>query len=108
MTEQQWAQVLAQLPEGAEVLRVYRAMEGDLRVITREAVADISHEESGEDMALQGGTSPLGMPYLQAGPHRLWRTRVPWLAALFLAGGLLLHRVDENRGKEEARRLSGR
>ena len=30
------------------------------------------------------------------------------VAALFLAGGLLLHRVDENRGKEEARRLSGR
>jgi len=30
------------------------------------------------------------------------------VAALFLAGGLLLHRVDENRGKEEALRLSGR
>ena len=36
MTEQQWAQVKAQLPEGAEILRVYRAIEGDLRVITRE------------------------------------------------------------------------
>ena len=36
MIEQQWAQVKAQLPEGAEILRVYRAMEGDLRVITRE------------------------------------------------------------------------
>lgn len=62
-------------------------VDGDrlIGVITREAVADIAHEESGEDSALQGGTSPLGMPYLQAGPHRLWRTRVPWLAALFLA-----------------------
>lgn len=62
-------------------------IDGDrlIGVITREAVADIAHEETGEDTALQGGTSPLGVPYLQAGPHRLWRTRVPWLAALFLA-----------------------
>jgi len=30
------------------------------------------------------------------------------VAALFLAGGLILHRVDESRGQEEARYLSGR
>lgn len=54
-------------------------------VITRESVTGIAHEETGEDSALQGGTSPLGVPYLQAGPRKLWRTRVPWLAALFLA-----------------------
>lgn len=36
MTEKQMAEIRRQLPEGAEILRVYRAMEGDLRVITRE------------------------------------------------------------------------
>jgi len=30
------------------------------------------------------------------------------VAALFLAGGLLLSRVDERRGKEEARLIAGR
>lgn len=54
-------------------------------VITRESVTDISQEETGEDLALQGGASPLGVPYLQAGPARVWRARVPWLAVLFLA-----------------------
>ena len=36
MTEKQMAEIRRQLPEGAEILRVYRAMEGDMRVITRE------------------------------------------------------------------------
>ena len=56
-----------------------------LGVITRDGVQDIREEEGDEDAALQGGTSPLGRPYLQASPWRLWRARAPWLAVLFLA-----------------------
>lgn len=36
MTEQQWAQIKAQLPEGAEILRAYTAAEnGQLRMIAK-------------------------------------------------------------------------
>ncbi|QIK73602.1 magnesium transporter [Propioniciclava coleopterorum] len=56
-----------------------------LGVITRDGVQSIREEEGDEDAALQGGTSPLGRPYLQASPWRLWRARAPWLAVLFLA-----------------------
>lgn len=56
-----------------------------LGVITRDGVQDIREQEGTEDAALQGGASPLGRPYLQASPWRLWRARAPWLAVLFLA-----------------------
>ncbi len=36
MTEKQIEQVKAQLPEGETVSRMYRAYEGDVRVITRD------------------------------------------------------------------------
>jgi UMF1 family MFS transporter len=36
------------------------------------------------------------------------RVGIVSVAVLFLAGGLILHRVDENRGREEASYLSGR
>lgn len=35
MNDRQWEQVQEQLPQGAQVLRAYRAFEGDLRVIAR-------------------------------------------------------------------------
>ena len=37
MTEKQMKQVEAQLPAGEKVNRTYRAFEGDIRVITRNA-----------------------------------------------------------------------
>ena len=37
MTEKQMKQIEAQLPKGEKVNRAYRAYEGDVRVITRDA-----------------------------------------------------------------------
>ncbi|USV58885.1 magnesium transporter [Aeromonas encheleia] len=47
--------------------------------------ADILELESTEDAELQGGSSPLDTPYLQASPWQLWRKRVGWLLILFVA-----------------------
>ncbi|HAU4928149.1 magnesium transporter [Aeromonas hydrophila] len=47
--------------------------------------ADILELESTEDAEMQGGSSPLDTPYLQATPWRLWRKRVGWLLILFVA-----------------------
>lgn len=47
--------------------------------------ADILERESTEDAELQGGSSPLDIPYLQATPWQLWRKRVGWLLILFVA-----------------------
>ncbi|MGS3183873.1 magnesium transporter [Aeromonas taiwanensis] len=47
--------------------------------------ADILELESTEDAELQGGSSPLDTPYLQATSWQLWRKRVGWLLILFVA-----------------------
>ncbi|WP_323883203.1 magnesium transporter [Aeromonas hydrophila] len=47
--------------------------------------ADILELESTEDAEMQGGSSPLDTPYLQATPWQLWRKRVGWLLILFVA-----------------------
>lgn len=47
--------------------------------------ADILELEFTEDAELQGGSSPLDTPYLQATPWQLWRKRVGWLLILFVA-----------------------
>lgn len=68
----------------AEVVAV---MDGDtiLGVITDDAVRDILSLEASEDAELQGGSSPLDVPYMQASPVKLWTKRVLWLLVLFLA-----------------------
>ncbi|MCL2509176.1 MAG: hypothetical protein FWF05_08380 [Oscillospiraceae bacterium] len=35
MNDKQWKQIQEQLPQGAKILRSYRAFEGDVRVIAR-------------------------------------------------------------------------
>jgi len=47
--------------------------------------ADILELESTEDAEMQGGSSPLDTPYLQATPWQLWRKRIGWLLILFVA-----------------------
>ncbi|MFM4963998.1 magnesium transporter [Aeromonas bivalvium] len=47
--------------------------------------ADILELESTEDAELQGGSSPLEIPYLHATPWQLWRKRIAWLLILFVA-----------------------
>lgn len=56
-----------------------------LGVLTPDDVADIVEEEATEDAVRQGGAQPLDMPYLRATPWMLWRKRIPWMLALFVA-----------------------
>ncbi len=56
-----------------------------LGVLTVDDLTDILEEESTEDAARQGGSQPLDVPYLRATPWLLWRKRVVWMLALFLA-----------------------
>ncbi len=56
-----------------------------LGVITADDIADVIEEETTEDFSRLGGSQPLDMPYLQASPTLLWRKRVLWLLALFVA-----------------------
>jgi magnesium transporter len=56
-----------------------------LGIITADDVADIIEEETTEDFSRLGGSQPLEVPYLQASPAQLWRKRILWLLALFVA-----------------------
>ncbi len=56
-----------------------------LGIISADDVADILEEETTEDFSRLGGSQPLDVPYLQASPALLWRKRVLWLLALFVA-----------------------
>ncbi|MSQ23954.1 MAG: magnesium transporter [Chloroflexi bacterium] len=55
-------------------------------VITADDVADVLQEEASEDIERLGGSEPLNEPYLTTSLLSLFRKRVPWLLALFLAG----------------------
>jgi magnesium transporter len=56
-----------------------------LGIITADDVADIIEQETTEDFARLGGSQPLELPYLRASPALLWRKRILWLLALFVA-----------------------
>jgi magnesium transporter len=70
-----------------------------LGIITVDDVADILQQEATEDIERLGGSEPLEEPYLRAAPVLLWRKRVGWLLALFLAeaytGTVLRHYQSE-------------
>ncbi len=70
-----------------------------LGIITVEDVSDILRQETTEDIERLGGSEPLEEPYLRAKPALLWRKRVGWLLALFLAeaytGTVLRHYQGE-------------
>jgi len=70
-----------------------------LGIITVGDVADILRQETTEDIERLGGSEPLDEPYLRASPILLWRKRVGWLLALFLAeaytGTVLRHYQSE-------------
>ncbi len=56
-----------------------------LGIITADDVADILEQEATEDIERLGGSQPLEEPYLRATPFLLFRRRIPWLLALFVA-----------------------
>ncbi len=68
-------------------------------IITSDDVADIIDQEFTEDAERQGGSNPLATPYLRASPWLLWRKRIVWLLALFVAeaytGTVLRHFEEE-------------
>jgi magnesium transporter len=99
--------VLADQEEAAQVLTergllAVPVVDDDNRllgIITVDDVADILEQETTEDIERLGGSEPLEEPYLRASPILLWRKRVGWLLALFLAeaytGTVLRHYQSE-------------
>lgn len=57
-----------------------------LGVVTVDDVADVLEEEATEDIERLGGSQPLDTPYLSASLGELFRKRIVWLLALFVAG----------------------
>jgi magnesium transporter len=56
-----------------------------LGIITSDDVHDVLEQEATEDIERLGGSAPLSEPYLRASPFLLFRKRIVWLLALFLA-----------------------
>lgn len=54
-------------------------------IITADDVHDVLEAETTEDIERLGGSAPLSEPYLRASPFLLFRKRIVWLLALFLA-----------------------
>ncbi len=54
-------------------------------IITADDVHDILEAEATEDIERLGGSAPLDEPYLRASPFLLFRKRIVWLLALFMA-----------------------
>ncbi|MPY67890.1 magnesium transporter [Deinococcus sp. SDU3-2] len=54
-------------------------------IITEDDVADVLEEEATEDFQRLGGSQPLETPYRRASVWLLFRKRLPWLLALFVA-----------------------
>ncbi len=57
-----------------------------LGLITADDMADVIQEEATEDIERLGGSEPLNEPYLSTSTFSLFKKRMPWLLALFVAG----------------------
>ena len=58
---------------------------GLLGIVTHDDVLDVVREEATEDMQRQAALGPIEGDYLNASFYRVWRSRVKWLAVLFVA-----------------------
>jgi magnesium transporter len=58
---------------------------GLLGIVTHDDVLDVVREEATEDMQRQAAVGALEGDYLNASFYRIWRSRVQWLAVLFVA-----------------------
>jgi magnesium transporter len=58
---------------------------GLLGIVTHDDVLDVVREEATEDLQRQAAVGPLEGDYLNASFYRIWKSRVKWLAVLFLA-----------------------
>lgn len=67
-------------------------------IITSDDVHDVLEQEATEDIERLGGSAPLSEPYLRASPFLLFRKRIVWLLALFLAQFVTLAIYDHYAG----------
>ncbi|MCU0705842.1 MAG: magnesium transporter, partial [Fimbriiglobus sp.] len=58
---------------------------GMLGIVTHDDALDVVTQEATEDLQKQGGVSPIAGDYLNAGLWQVWKSRVGWLAGLFIA-----------------------
>ncbi|AWM38206.1 Magnesium transporter MgtE [Gemmata obscuriglobus] len=58
---------------------------GLLGIVTHDDVLDVVREEATEDLQRQAAVGPIESDYLNASFYRVWRSRVQWLAVLFVA-----------------------
>jgi magnesium transporter len=58
---------------------------GLLGIVTHDDVLDVVREEATEDMQRQAAVGPIEGDYLNASFYRVWKSRVKWLAVLFVA-----------------------
>ncbi len=58
---------------------------GMLGIVTHDDALDVVTQEATEDLQRQGGVSPIAGDYLNAGLWQVWKSRVGWLAGLFIA-----------------------
>ncbi|MBC8142404.1 MAG: magnesium transporter, partial [Armatimonadetes bacterium] len=70
-------------------------------IVTVDDVVDVLVEEQTEDALKQGGvgTDALNLPYFSVPIWRVVRSRVPWLAMLFVASLLTTVVLDENQSE---------
>src|SRR6478752_4856353 len=58
---------------------------GMLGIVTHDDVLDVVTREATEDLQRQAAVGPIEGDYLKASFYRVWRSRVQWLAVLFVA-----------------------
>jgi magnesium transporter len=58
---------------------------GLLGIVTHDDVLDVVREEATEDLQRQAAVGPIEVDYLNASFARVWKSRVKWLAVLFVA-----------------------
>jgi magnesium transporter len=58
---------------------------GLLGIVTHDDVLDLVQEEATEDLQRQAAVGPIEGDYLEASFYRVWKSRVKWLAVLFVA-----------------------
>ena len=58
---------------------------GLLGIVTHDDVLDVVQREATEDLQRQAAVGPIEGDYLKASFYRVWRSRVQWLAVLFVA-----------------------
>lgn len=73
-----------------------------LGIITIDDVIDVIVDEATEDIQRLGGAQPLPTPYLDTSVLRVSRSRIGWLALLFLTGSLTGTVIQSFQGQLEA------